>query len=417
MTEVEIKRGGVTIHKGSRDTPLGGFTPEEELLLLSVRPHVDAEGAARVSALLGGYIDWEHVIRLADLHRVLSILYLRLRSVSPQACPPSVMAVLEERFHKSVKSNLHLSAELRKIVKLCIAREIPVLALKGVALAHELRGSVALRDRGDLDLLVQKRDVWRVKELLQSIGYRPVRQTSKLAQSSKLAEELLLRSNCAYEFTNENATVFVDVHWEVVPKNLFSAPDPADLLRRAQSISLQGETVRIPSPEDLLIISCLNGSKQGWRSLLGITDIATIIEAYTYLDWQQLALEADALHCRRTVSIGLLLANDLLGVALPDTIAGRMRVDQSAVDIARQVQEQLFGETDIELEGIELMRAILPLKERLRDKARTLSWFFCMPAPADYAALPLPAALVGLYWVVRPVRLLLKYSLRLPNSD
>jgi len=89
---------------------------------------------------------------------------------------------------------MRFSAELAGILQHFEAREIPVITQKGPALAHLLYGDSAMREFGDLDLLVRPIDVPRVVGALTELGYE------KNLKLSPRQEKAYLRSGYGYVF-------------------------------------------------------------------------------------------------------------------------------------------------------------------------------------------------------------------------
>src|SRR5438128_6595765 len=112
----------------------------------------------------------------------------------------------------------------------------------------------------------------------------------------------------------------VEIHWAFTPRYL---PIPLDLERlweRLESVSLVNTSVRVFPPEDLLLILCIHGSKDLWRRLQWICDIAELIHTYPKLNWERVVAQAKALGSERMLLLGLSLASELLGTPLPEEV-------------------------------------------------------------------------------------------------
>ncbi len=126
--------------------------------------------------------------------------------------------------------------------------------------------------------------------------------------------------------------------------------------------------------------------------------------------------QADALGGERMLFLGLFLANDLLEAPLPGEVLQRINLDPTVAALANRINEQLFREAD-GTTGL-FKRAYfhplhLKMRERLSDKIR-----YCMRAATtqteeDRKLLPLPHFMFPLYYVLRPIRLIGKYGLRM----
>src|SRR5437879_2778727 len=101
-----------------RDVPVVGVRPEVELLLCAARVCLDPERAQQMRTLLRGDMDWAYVLRAAQGHGVLPLLYWHLNATCPDAVPQAILDQLREHFHHNSLRNLFLTGELLKLLKL-----------------------------------------------------------------------------------------------------------------------------------------------------------------------------------------------------------------------------------------------------------------------------------------------------------
>src|SRR5207253_975904 len=71
------------------------------------------------------------------------------------------------------------------------------------------------------------------------------------------------------------------------------------------------------APARLLLILCVHGANHCWLRLNWLCDVAELLRRNPALDWPALAAEAERWGCRRILTLGLLLAHDLLDAPLP----------------------------------------------------------------------------------------------------
>jgi hypothetical protein len=368
--------------------------PEAELLLCCARTRLEDVTAARIATLVEEHVDWTRLHRLAHQHDVVQLLYWHLKEARPGAVPHAFMQQLRHDFTSNTARNLLLTGELRTALTCFEGNGIPAIAFKGPVLAQQIYTNVALRRCTDLDILIQKRDLVRVKEVLSSIGYQP-REPWKSTRG-----QLLIKYSCEYPFYNVANTVTIDVHWELAVRPRINVPETADLLQKALSISLLGTRLSTLSPEDLLFACCVHGTIHSWQHLSLTCDLAEIIRANTELNWDMLMHDAATLHSERMLLVGLCLATDLLGAPLPQKVLQRIRDDSSVRTFANEIERQLFRERTEPFDDLFAYR----VKEHARDRVGAALWYVTIPKPEDYETLPLPAPLIKLYYVVRPVR-------------
>ena len=108
--------------------------------------------AADLAELARPDLDWDYVYRTAQRHGLLSLLHGHLCHLA--AVPVAVRERLQTHARANAARNLRLGGELLQLLQLFEAQDLPALPFKGPTLAALAYGSVALREFGDLDLLV-----------------------------------------------------------------------------------------------------------------------------------------------------------------------------------------------------------------------------------------------------------------------
>ena len=388
-------------------TSMSTNRPEFELLLCCASVDKDSESAARIEALLQKELDWTYLLRLALPHAMMPLLYWHLRATSSEAVPDGILDQLQSYFHRNHRRNVVLTGQLLELLGGLRAREIPAVPYKGPTLAALAYGNLALREFGDLDILVHRQDVPRANELLISMEYQP---EYVLTPSQ---EAVFLQYGHQHSFwRDDDIESVVELHWRIMER-YYSFPLDSDYLwSRLERVSLNGKDVLTVSPEDLLLILCVHGCKHLWLRLAWICDVARLICVRKEMDWEQIMEQAARLGSERMLFLGLYLASDLLGAELPEEVSERVQADPTVEALAGQVYEQLSLWANASPEGFEIgpfhlfhLRA----RERLRDKIRYCVRLATTVNVRDWMFLPLPRYLYPLYHVIRPFRLTRKY--------
>lgn len=390
-------------------SPVFVSNPEAELLLCCARTIRSPETAVQIRALLQGGIDWEYLLRVADKHGVAPLLYWHLEAAYPQAVPGEVLDLLREHSRANSLRNLFLTGELLRVLKALEAYGISAVPYKGPALAASVYGNLALREFSDLDVLVRQHNVPKAKEALASIGYQARYQLTRSQEAA------FLRSQYEHPFTRNDGKSIVELHWGVTESHFFPL-DAESLWERLDQTALGGEDVPSFSPEDMLLILCVHGSRHAWERLKWICDVAELIRVRQDMRWERVVTQASALGGERMLLLGLLLASDLLGASLPEEVSRRVRSDPTVNALAEQTREQLFQETDhiASLEGYEGAPAFHSLHVKVRkgtwDKIRYCVRKVTTLSGDDWELLPLPKFLFPFYSVLRAIRLTGKYG-------
>jgi hypothetical protein len=301
------------------------------------------------------------LIRLALRHRVLPLLYRSVQTIGADLVPPSIWADLQYHFHANAQRNLLLGGTLLRLLRVLVRHDIPAIPYKGPVLAMAAYGNLALRQFGDLDILVRQQDVGRAKDLLLAHGYRWWEQRP---------HTLLPRQRKVYELISADGQVLVELHWAITSSTFYVPLDPSRLWDRLETIVLLETPVRTLTPEHLLLILCVHGAKHHWHRLAWICDIAALLHVSAEMDWGYVLEQAERSGCKRMLLLGVLLAQTLLGTTLSEPLQHRLDADAAIPRLAREVQEHLFTHPNRPLAAIERPLFYLRLRERLRDRLR-----------------------------------------------
>lgn len=160
---------------------VNGLSPEDELLLLLARGGLAPDVQARARSLLERGLSWQAVLGRARVHGVFPLLYRNLRALGFPGVPEQTRAELESLSKINAFQSLFLVEEIGRVLRGFLAAGIPVVPLKGVAVAESLYGDPTLRVSMDNDLLVPRRAVDQAFDLLCADGYRTAAAEQDLA--------------------------------------------------------------------------------------------------------------------------------------------------------------------------------------------------------------------------------------------
>lgn len=391
MTTIPIAQIQLSIKESARTT-----RSEIELLLCCARTHMDPITEERIKVLLQQDIDWTYLIQAAARKRVMPLLYRSLNSTCSALVPKSILSQLRNFFHTNAQCNLCLTRELINLLNLLKEHDIPAIPFKGPVLAASVYDNLALRQFSDLDILVHKRDLKKAKKLLLSCGYQ---------LRSKLSWE--------YDFVNEERGINVDLHFAFTPKYFPFKLDFNDSWENSKPVILANTTILSFQPEDLLLILCAQLAKdfaEDRERLSQLCDIAELLRIQPQMNWEYIMNQAKMLGNQRILFLGIILARDLLlETTLPKIIEEKIQNSPIVKSLAIQVCERLFS-NDKSLSSIsEGPLFYLKVRERWQDKAL----YLITPNEEDERFLPLPPFLYFFYYLIRPIKLIMKYSLNL----
>jgi hypothetical protein len=380
---------------------LAAARPENELLLLCAHRGSGAEAAVRIGELARGNVDWEYLYGLATRHSLLPLLYRGLEGAEVDAAPPEFRERLRVKFRENASRNMLLAGELVRIARLFGEAGVPLLAYKGPALAVQAYGGLALRRFVDLDVIVGRRDVARAGEMLSSLGF------GKPAGLAESQEKFLLRWQHNLAYTRDGGRMIVELHWEVSPAPFARVPVDEGVWARAPSVEIFGAAVKCLSAEDLLVALSVHGTKHLWERLAWVCDVAALVNSHADLNWPLVVRLARDSRVERMLYLALRLAWGLLGAKLPEEVR-EAACDGALAGLASEVASGQFSGAVYEPAGLARnvmfnMRA----RARLGEKVGYLRFIFT-PTEGDLTAVTLPDSISFLYYLLRPLRLVLK---------
>lgn len=380
--------------------------PEVELVLDCARSRVAVEGGVRIPTGVEASLDWPWVLSLVRRHRLTPLLYCQFKNALPAAIPGQFLEELQREFQANTRHNLLLAGELLKLLDGLKRIGVDAMPLKGPVLALTAYGSLALRQFIDLDIVVRPADLLRAKEVLVAQGYHSVNAFTPTEEQA-LPES----GNHTYNFLRVDGQVSVEIHWAISQREYSFPLNFETLWRDRREVPFLGTLVPAPSPELLLLILCAHGTKHYWERLMWVCDVAELIHSRPDLDWDRLWEQARALRSERMLLVGLCLVNQLLKVPLPPEATHRIQADTTTGLLSSKAAGWLFLERENLGVTVQKRFFIFQVRECWRDKlvyaGHLLVWSIT-PNERDQAFVSMPAACSFLYYLVRPVRLLVK---------
>lgn len=388
-------------------------TPEIDLLLACLRHHHDASRAAMPVPPQG--IDWTQLMLLAGRHRVRPLLSVALSQRFADVAPPKLLEDLRYFTQANAQRNLFLTGALLELLDLLQSQGIEAAAFKGPVLAAATWRNPALRESGDLDLLVRRQDVVRTWRFLQQRGFMPIFPTSSPREAEYLQglagprRDAYLQRHGEHHLLLPRGRVNIDLHSSIALREFWMLRRPDEAWGWLSEQSFAGRSVRGFDAEHTLLMLCINGAKDCWGRIDRVCDVAELLNKFPALDWAKVQAIARGIGAMRIVCLALHLSSELLGAPIANATA--FTQDSKVHGLARQVRERWAMPTAADPEAPSLQRSLfqLRLREQWHDRLG-----YCLahlePTVGDWAALPLPDKLSFVHYLVRPFRLARKFA-------
>ena len=369
-----------------------GLAPEDELLLLLSRTTLGAETEARALGLLRGDPSWPAILRQGRAHGVLPLVTRTLERAGFPGVPADVRAELETARHLNAALNALFARELVRVLEGLGAAGVPVIPLKGVALSESLYGDPLLRVSSDIDILVPRRAAASALRLLVDLGYQRGPGERPVAAADL---GLLLRSNMEYGFVSPAPfSCPVELHWDIAWRWPHDGAAALDLWAEARPRELWGVKAHALSAEWELLYLAVHAARHGWQGLKWLVDVHEVC-VRDGLRWDRLTDKATRFGLGEILGITLGACHGLFGTPLPPRVSVRPVPSWLSVFPAAPGASSIWQE------------ALLPARlfRRPSEKVGYLLRLLFVPTLAERRLIRLPAALEGLYYPLRPLRL------------
>jgi Uncharacterised nucleotidyltransferase len=374
--------------------------PEHEILFCVARRESER---ARLRPLLSQVQDWDHLFALASYHGLAPLLHKHVHASCTDLVPLHFLSRLKQYALANSQNVLHLLSKQLKIYRLLTDSGVPVAVFKGSVLSQMSYDEIALRQAGDIDLLIDARDFGQTRVLLEWLGYE---MTPRLTPA-QLASHL--NNHCEIQFVPDDWFTVVDLHWGLAPKSFVFNVETDEVMSRLQTVAVGSAHIQTLATEDLILYLSMHGAKHLWRALEWISSLGELIRAAETIDWDVVVEQAVKTHTTRMLGLGLRLVESVSGLAIDSRVLGAIDKDESMKRMAAQVLSQIFvvsgaaDSTETNLYNLKIM-------DRKRDVLVSALRSIFVPTFTDWDALTLPASLHSLYYAYRPLRLSKVYS-------
>lgn len=317
-----------------------------------------ALGRRQPPRLPPGGVDWHAEIDAADTEDLLPALASILAAGRWAGVPAGARDRLIHGAAASRARHLVMTAELGRVLRRCRAEGLPVMVLKGPALAETVYPDPTLRPFSDLDLLVRPADRLRMDAVLRDLGHR------------RVADEHSWDFDIAYDgatLYEAPVSVRVDLHWSLLtePRFVCNRAEQAAVWERAVPLTVAGEPALGLGREDLVLYLATHlAVHHALAGLLRYWDLALILEhSQGELDWDALLARAARWRVRRALFFVLRGVGSAFGSSVPPPVLAALRpAGPRAALLAAMVRAGDRGR----LERLEYLVTLL-LVDRARD--------------------------------------------------
>lgn len=289
-------------------------SPEITVLFMACELYVHQEKTAELTHFLEkNPIDWELLYQLADRHRLKPFLYKALQKSA--GCPKSFLKSLQNDCREAATDNLLKLHHYHSVDKLLTENHIDHIALKGIYLAENCYPDTSLRSTGDIDLLINKDDVFRTILLFQKHGYQINKGHTIHWQHNKENTLLDLYEISLYKsFFGSNAFE-IDLHWHILGFNIYY---------KLFDLSFIRSNPALVNERNIILLVAHHGVLNVWQRIYYVNDLYFFLKSKS-INWEALLNELEIFGFKEVFFSGLYWCYAIWGLALPAHIESEIK--------------------------------------------------------------------------------------------
>jgi hypothetical protein len=259
-----------------------------------------------------GPLGWSRFVRVARRHQVIGLVHDGLPRARTDV-PPEIAREIGAQAATLVRENLAMAREALRVQRLFDDADLPVLFVKGAALAVLAFGNLGMRASQDIDLLVAYETLPAATALILRAGYRRFDPPPDISDA-QLRLVMPLRKDLG--FVHQATGLRIELHWR-----LFLNPHTmaeASTMEMSRVVPLAGAAgLRTLGEEDLFAYLCMHGALHWWNRLKWLADVNGLLASMPEDGVERLVRAAEARGAGRAAAQALLLCRRLLGTAIP----------------------------------------------------------------------------------------------------
>lgn len=337
--------------------------------------------------------DWARLVDYAEREHLAPILYRALKDAQRlDALARASADALHLAYVRAHIASWQWAATLDELLAQFARAEIPVVLLKGAALGIALYPDPALRQIGDLDVLIREQDKARAAALLVAEGFTPLLDLTDGFREDFGSEQCYTRRG--------KRAATVDLHWNVINRPAYArALDVEWFWARTLAVPYGTSRVTILNWDaQLLHLAEHFVIHHQMRGLRWSFDLALVLSLHKNdLAWEAILDAARRFEVLPALNAVLTHVADVWGVTVPATVRTRLAASSSGLGNQLAVIIATADRTDA---------TILREGMSFRDWRRRVAYFF-------HVFFPSPKYMRERYRIAHPALVPFFYLVRL----
>lgn len=294
------------------------ISPEARILTLLL--HEDGLRYPGLHKLMDEAVNWSKLAELAETHGIVGLIAPRISEFHREGLiPDSVARQLEIKALGTAAASMRIQAEIQKLATLSRGINVPLIVMKGAAVASLLYAKPHIRQAGDIDLLCKEADYTRLHDAMVAAGYTT-------DESRELPDKCSsLETSFEQHFRPAGNGVLIELHVDSI--KLGVKPSHSDSIwDRAVPVRIGDADLLSMSPRDMALMLPVHLHRHGFTRLAWFKDIDLLVRKYgDEIDWDKVYADARLEGASASLWLTFDLLEEMLGTPFPAGLVSRFK--------------------------------------------------------------------------------------------
>lgn len=361
-----------------------------------------------------GPVDWSRLINLAFRHKSVLLLRRNLDRMPEIQMPDPARRQLENIARAQAFRALLLARETCLVASALRDAGIKAAVMKGAPLSLMIHYDLALRDPGDIDILLPPSQAREAAVELEGLDYRA--DFGALLSSDRQRKRLMRVTN-QLAFLAPSKEIGVELHWRWQKVEGMMPTDPHRAWAQPMVMAGMGE-ILVPDRIEHFIYLCAHGLSHGWMRLKWLNDIRWTLQngRLNQNDWEGVVDRAREIGMSGAVGAAALVAARIDNVPLPPPIERLVQSLPRCEILAEQSLDWMLETASLREDPLHSRHPLKIARSLLRHTALSASHtrqervsrfrLLFAPTPPELVMIDLPRGLEVGYLFIRAARML-----------
>lgn len=298
-------------------------------------------------------VDWDSFVDLTIKHRLISHV-LKHSEFLAENIPIWVYEKLIEIRLAFSKKSLNYAVHAIRIFQKFTENKIQHCFFKGPLLSLELYNDIAYRNFGDIDILVEQKDIEKAKQIIEELDFKCIYPNIKLSDKQKKVNYSISHH---YHFIHPQQAIDIELHWSITNPKSFFGLDAKTIISNSRKLKVSNYELPYISNIHNLAYQAAHGSIHQFYRLFWLKDFSKLIDISSEEDLKK------AYELSKTLKLDKCFNQALqLSKIVYNTNSSEFKVTNSLIEIPLKS----IATTDLKQRGV--MGKIRFVKYRLKVK-------------------------------------------------